>query len=72
MPGRAVSTQFRWKARGFTMAPLPSDDPEENRTFVRFNQIKRGALVFGFFGLIGQTGQLSRDTLNLDIKLVPW
>ena len=61
--------QKRWKAKGFTLKPLPSDDPEENRTFVRMNQIKIGALVFGLLGLIGQTDPLSLVEIHQDTVL---
>ena len=54
-----VKLQERWKSRGFTLKPLASDDPEENRIFVTSSdQIKKAALVFGILGLIGQAGLL--------------
>ena len=67
--GNGVTKQIRWKAKGFTLKPLPSDDPEENRTFARVNQFKIGALVFGILGLIGQTSPLALVEIHQDTVL---
>ena len=53
-----IRKQMRWKTRGFTLKPPPSDDPEENRIFARKEHIKKAALVFGLLGLIGQVGPI--------------
>ena len=58
-----ASIQKRSKLRGITLAPYPSADPEENKTFADLNKIKKFALLFGLLGLIG-SGILIADWHN--------